>query len=288
MSILSVVQQENIVLPDLGDWRPKNELLVCEKCNTRKEMDIEIPELFAESKRIAILCKCESEKYNARYINKEYPQVMHKIACVDKDGYNDSGVNYNRTEYYNKASLSNHKPREMQMEPLINSLIKERPVTNGTDKSQENHEAIKACEQYSSDWKKMFSTNTGLLIMGGSANERSLLLQRISADLRESKASVAEITTQQLPAKDSPELKKLIKRKFFIIDELSVDKNTADALFEIVDMRLSAGKPLIVTTNLTLEAFDKPVSVTQARVYDRIMQMCGLKVELGKTQSSKN
>jgi len=47
-------------------------------------------------------------------------------------------------------------------------------------------------------------------------------------------------------------------------------------------MRLSAGKPLIVTTNLTLEAFDKPVSVTQARVYDRIMQMCGLRIDLEK------
>jgi len=215
MSILSVVSQDNVVLPDLGDWHPKNELLVCEKCNTRKEMDIEIPELIAGCSRVAIFCKCESDKNNVRYVNKQYPQAVHKIACIDKVGYNDSGVNYNRIEYCNKASLNNYKPHEMQMEPLINSLMKERPATNITEKNKENHEAIKACEQYSSDWKKMLSTNTGLLIMGGSANERSLLLQRISADLRESKASVAEITTQQLPAKDSPELKKTNKAQVF-------------------------------------------------------------------------
>ena len=42
----------------------------------------------------------------------------------------------------------------------------------------------------------------------------------------------------------------------------------------VIDERYKARKPLIVTTNLTLEEICKPKSMDYQRIYDRILEMC--------------
>ena len=42
----------------------------------------------------------------------------------------------------------------------------------------------------------------------------------------------------------------------------------------MVDSRYRSGKPLIVTTNLTLEELQNPEDTAHARIYDRLTEMC--------------
>ena len=42
----------------------------------------------------------------------------------------------------------------------------------------------------------------------------------------------------------------------------------------MIDSRYRSGRPLIVTTNLTLEDLQHPEDTAHARIYDRLLEMC--------------
>ena len=42
----------------------------------------------------------------------------------------------------------------------------------------------------------------------------------------------------------------------------------------MIDSRCRSGKPLIVTTNLTLDSLQNPQDTAHARIYDRLLEMC--------------
>ena len=42
----------------------------------------------------------------------------------------------------------------------------------------------------------------------------------------------------------------------------------------MIDSRYRSGKPLIATTNLTLEELQHPQDTPHARIYDRLLAMC--------------
>ena len=58
---------------------------------------------------------------------------------------------------------------------------------------------------------------------------------------------------------------------------LSQKNNWIDAqgrIYNIVDSRYRSRKPLIVTTNLTLDEIRHPQDTAHARIYDRLLEMC--------------
>ena len=44
-------------------------------------------------------------------------------------------------------------------------------------------------------------------------------------------------------------------------------------MFNVIDSRYSSGKPLIVTTNLTLDDLHNPEDTAHSRIYDRLLSM---------------
>ena len=62
-----------------------------------------------------------------------------------------------------------------------------------------------------------------------------------------------------------------------IIDDLGVERSSEFALeqvFSVIDSRYRSRKPIIITTNLTLEELKKPQDLAHARIYDRILERC--------------
>ena len=47
-----------------------------------------------------------------------------------------------------------------------------------------------------------------------------------------------------------------------------------EQVFNVVDTRYRSGKPLIITTNLSLSEMKNPKSRDLARIYDRVLEMC--------------
>ena len=72
-------------------------------------------------------------------------------------------------------------------------------------------------------------------------------------------------------------LERLNDHNLLIIDDLGIERDTEYALeqvYNIIDTRYKSGKPLIITTNLTLEKLKNPIDVAHKRIYDRVLGMC--------------
>lgn len=68
----------------------------------------------------------------------------------------------------------------------------------------------------------------------------------------------------------------LCRYPLLVIDDFGMERGTEYALeqvYNIVDSRYRSRKPLIVTTNLTLDEIRHP-HTAHARIYDRLLEMC--------------
>ena len=56
----------------------------------------------------------------------------------------------------------------------------------------------------------------------------------------------------------------------------------AEQIFNVIDARASSKLPVIVTTNLTLNELERPSSMQYARIYDRVLEMCPVRINLAE------
>ena len=62
-----------------------------------------------------------------------------------------------------------------------------------------------------------------------------------------------------------------------IIDDFGMERGTEyglEQVYNVIDSRYRSGKPLIVTTNLTLDSLQNPQDTAHARIYGRLLEMC--------------
>ena len=62
-----------------------------------------------------------------------------------------------------------------------------------------------------------------------------------------------------------------------IIDDFGMERGTEyglEQVYNVIDSRCRSGKPLIVTTNLSLAELQNPQDTPHARIYDRLLEMC--------------
>ena len=67
--------------------------------------------------------------------------------------------------------------------------------------------------------------------------------------------------------------------ELLVLDDLGAERNTPFAMevvYRVIDDRYTSGKPMVVTTNLTLEQMKKAdgLGVDYQRIYDRVLGMC--------------
>ena len=65
--------------------------------------------------------------------------------------------------------------------------------------------------------------------------------------------------------------------KYAHIDDFGMERGTEyglEQVYSVIDSRYRSGKPLIATTNLTLEELQHPQDTPHARIYDRLTSMC--------------
>ena len=114
-------------------------------------------------------------------------------------------------------------------------------------------------KRYVEHWEDAVRKNIGLLLFGNVGTGKSFLAGCIANALLE----------QDVPV--------LMTNFPTILNELGAERGTEYALeqvFAVIDARYRSRKPLIVTTNLTLDALKHPDDLAHARIYDRILEIC--------------
>lgn len=84
---------------------------------------------------------------------------------------------------------------------------------------------------------------------------------------------------------------KLLYTQLLIIDDLGVESHSEyrmEGLFNVIDRRVRSGKPIIITTNLTMKEMDETQDLNEARIYDRIRAVCQPVQVKGESQRKAN
>lgn len=136
---------------------------------------------------------------------------------------------------------------------------------------------------YVDRWQEMLSDNIGLLLWGDVGTGKSYFAACIANALVEQGISVrmtnfAAVLNELFDYKDKNEyISQLNDCNLLIIDDLGIERNTEYALeqvYNIIDARYKFGKPLIITTNMSLTELKNPPDTAHKRIYDRILEMC--------------
>lgn len=152
---------------------------------------------------------------------------------------------------------------------------------------QRNHEDSKNTETarfYVKHWEKMKHDNIGLLFWGAVGTGKSFLAGCIANALLEQEiparmTNFAEVLNDLSSnfSEKNEYIKSLCRFPLLILDDFGMERGTEYGLaqiYAVIDGRYRSGKPLIVTTNLTLNELNNPQDTAHARIYDRLKELC--------------
>ena len=251
-----------------GDYRDDKGFLICGNCHTPKEIDVPVDRSFRPSGiwRVATPCECREAKLKADKESEEKRKFLERMEVLRKDGISDQ-------KYYQftfaKDDLQNEK---------ISTI----------------------CKRYVAQWETMKADNMGILFSGTVGTGKSFLACCIANALIERLVPVS-ITNfprminrlQGLSGEDKQAfIDKLQRYHLLVIDDLGAERDTtysAEQIFNVIDTRVRANKPTIITTNLTVSEMEKCTDIQYRRIYDRVLEMCPIKLVMtGESRRTKN
>ena len=170
--------------------------------------------------------------------------------------------------------------RRLKAEGFSDPSMLDWTFENDNGRSPQMHHAHRYVEQ----WQTMRSENLGLLLWGGVGTGKSFLAGCIANALMEQEvpvrmANFARILNELNGSFSGRNdiVDRLCRYPLLIIDDFGMERGTEytlEQIYNIVDSRYRSRKPLIVTTNLTLNEIQHPQDTAHARIYDRLLEMC--------------
>ena len=153
------------------------------------------------------------------------------------------------------------------------------------DHDNGSNPVMEKARAYVRNWKEAFRNNTGLLLFGDVGTGKSFfagcianaLLDQDVPVLMTSFPTILNQLTGVYPEERVEFINSLNDYDLLIIDDLGVERSTEFAMeqmFEVIDKRYRSGKPIIITTNLSLEQLRNPPDLAHARIYERILERC--------------
>lgn len=241
--------------PEEGDYCDDEGFLVCGKCHTRREMELDYPfgpEGETVRRKVRVLCECRKKAEDEREAREKQQQEMEAIASLKRQSLMD--------ERLSRATFD---------------------AFQTTDK---NGKILKLCTSYAERFSEMLEKNQGLLFYGAVGTGKTYAAACIANYLLERRTPVVMTSFVKLlesmkgfDQEDSQIISRLNRAKLLIIDDLGAERDTGFAVekvYDIIDSRYRARLPVILTTNLSLDEMKKATDIRYARIYDRIFELC--------------
>ena len=234
------------VVQNNGDYIGEDGMLYCGKCHTRKEREID---WFGQgTRKVPVMCKCQVEEHRLREEQMKREEEMRSIR---------------------RAKISSMMDDTFQTATFENFQVR---------KENENH--LKIAKSYCEKFQTMYERNQGLLFYGTVGTGKSYMAACIANYLLEKNTSVVMTSfvriLQEMQGFDREREESFSNRlnnvRLLIIDDLGAERSTDYALekvYGIIDSRYRAKKPLILTTNLTLQQMQNNTDIRYERIYDR-------------------
>jgi DNA replication protein DnaC len=244
----SVIQAANAAAAlEPGDYE-QDGLRYCGKCHTTKQTR---KNLFGKEITVGCMCACAQQKYDqeekARKKQEEADRIMRlRSVGISSQTFRDASF----------AADDGKNPKPMD-----------------------------TLRRYVEKWEDMQRENIGLLLYGDVGTGKSygaacianrLIEQSIPACMINLSTVLNSMGGFQSEEKNTY-ISDLMQYPLLILDDFGMERQTEYALeqvFNVIDARYRSGKPLIITTNLSMAELNNPKSLEHKRIYDRIKEMC--------------
>ena len=136
------------------------------------------------------------------------------------------------------------------------------------------------CRRYVEHWRDVQEKHVGLLLWGDVGTGKIFLAASIANALIEQEVSVCmtglgEVIDHGFDGRNEY-IRRLCAYPLPILDDFGMERDTRfglETVCRVIDGRAMNGKPLIITTNLTLSELKKPEDADRARIYDCVLSM---------------
>ncbi len=239
--------------PVEGDYYDDDGFLCCGKCHTRKECEVHLPEGLGKGNtaRFPSMCECRRKAVEAE---EELERKKKDMEVVER----------------------------LRKESLMSPRFEEATFQNFRE-DKANSYNLKLCRRYAENFDVMMKKNQGLIFYGDVGTGKTFAAACIANYLLSRGTSVVMtsfiklLSSMQTFGNDNELLiSRLNRAKLLIIDDLGAERDTEFAqehVYNIIDSRYRAKRPLIITTNMTIEEIREPNGTRYARIYDRLSKM---------------
>ncbi len=188
-----------------------------------------------------------------------------------------------------------NRDRQMRLEKLRNNSLMDDEFKKCTFQNfivdDKNKKMYDLAKRYCNKWPQMKKENVGILFHGKPGRGKTFLTFCIANELLGKGVPLIAMSTLGLLSKikatygkwgDAGEVQVINSLKnasLLILDDLGAENSTTwtkEKLYEIIDSRYRNKKPMIVSTNLTLEQLKNKLTTDDGvtRTYDRLIEMC--------------
>lgn len=241
--------------------------------NQFENRELQRDEYLNESDHLIYCTKCHTPR-QGRY-TLQGRVFMPPIRCKCQQEI------YDQEEAKRKLSEKQAEIERMKASGLQDKSLYDYTFEKDTGINPEMHLAHK----YLENWDDMKARFSGLLLWGDVGTGKSFFAGCIANALLEKDVPVLMTnfprilnTLSGMHFEDRNQfIDSLNRYSLLIIDDLGIERNSEFALeqvFNVIDSRYRSKKPLIVTTNLTLEELNNPADMAHSRIYDRILERC--------------
>lgn len=261
--------QKSLQNKEPGDYYDDEGFLCCGKCHTRKQTEVTIPAFGDHPERKArfgVLCQCEEAEIEKRERERERKDFEQRMEALRRDGITDPA--------YLRYTFAQDDRR--------------------------NPDVTDVCLRYVQNWKEMKAENIGILFYGDVGTGKSFLACAIANALLGRLVSVSVTNFPRLlnaiqgtfDEERQRRIDSLQRYSLLVIDDLGVERDTAfsvEQVYNVIDTRARSGKPVIITTNLSMKDLQNPPSLAYKRIYDRVLEMCPIRLKMvGESRRAGN
>ncbi len=243
--------------PEPEDYVDSDGFLVCGKCHTRRQTELTIPTDLSGSgasikKLVMTPCECRKKALMLEEERRKKQEEQERLAAL-------------RRQSLMTGKLNDHTFEKFEV-------------------TDENRGTAKILKRYVERFDKMLAENQGLLFYGECSTGKTFAAACIANRLLDQGVSVVMTSFVDILAllqRDPEEADGLMERmnrvKLLIIDDLGAERDTSYALekvYSVIDSRYRQNRPLILTTNLSLDEMLNETDVRYRRIYERVFEMC--------------
>ena len=142
---------------------------------------------------------------------------------------------------------------------------------------------MKYAKQYVKHWDEVKKKGMGMLLWGDVGTGKSYMAACIANALLEQEKRVlmtnfTSISNGVFAAIDkNAYIEAVCGYDLLVLDDLGSERNSGfvvENVFSVLDRRVCSGKPMIITTNLTVKEMRETQNLDYKRIYDRVLGSC--------------